>query len=134
MWLETDGTQNADRSASMIIKDGVVTRDSVNLTRRDIPHDRRPHGSRVVSGGLWDAEKHLRSRSRSRRHPQLERHLSPLTPVPMLKKIKACVLDEGTEVGEHDISGNRYAGCHFMYNGLTDENGNAPDGNREDHR
>jgi hypothetical protein len=35
----------------------------------------------------------------------------------MLKKIKACVLDEGTEVGEHDISGNRYAGCHFMDNG-----------------
>jgi len=53
----------------------------------------------------------------------------PANPVPIVKKIKGCVLDEGTEVGEHDVWGNRFASCSFMDNGLTDENGNAKGGN-----
>ena len=43
----------------------------------------------------------------------------PANPVPILQKIKGCVIDEGTEVGDHDVAGNRYASCSFMDNADT---------------
>ena len=43
----------------------------------------------------------------------------PRNPVPILKKVRGCVLAADTEVGETDIYGNRYAGCDFLDNSGT---------------
>jgi hypothetical protein len=43
----------------------------------------------------------------------------PANPVPVLRKVKGCVIEDGTEVGDHDIAGNRYASCSFMDNAGT---------------
>lgn len=40
----------------------------------------------------------------------------PSNPVPILEKVDGCELEAGTEVGETDIDGNRYASCNFMDN------------------
>lgn len=38
----------------------------------------------------------------------------PASPIPILKKVKGCTPQAGTEVGERDIDGNRYASCDFF--------------------
>lgn len=43
----------------------------------------------------------------------------PANPVPILKKVKGCIIEDGTEVGEHDVYGNRYVSCSFMDNADT---------------
>jgi len=52
----------------------------------------------------------------------------PSNPVPILMRISDCVLQDGTEVGEHDVWGNRFASCSFMDNIATDANGNPQPG------
>jgi hypothetical protein len=39
---------------------------------------------------------------------------APVNPVPILKKIKGCVVKPEVVAGETDIYGNRYAVCNFM--------------------
>lgn len=43
----------------------------------------------------------------------------PANPVPLLERVQGCIPEGGTEVGDHDINGNRYASCSFLDNGGT---------------
>ena len=41
----------------------------------------------------------------------------PANPVPLLERVQGCIPEGGTEVGDHDINGNRYASCSFLQHG-----------------
>lgn len=51
--------------------------------------------------------------------PEVELPAEPANPVPLLKKVKGCVLEAGTESGDRDMNGNRFASCSFMDNSGT---------------